>query len=124
MLGMRCEYCQREKMLRKDRTDLTYGSGLHGYTHEFVSTLSEKQQIDVLAKSIDVLTKFTGKKPKGWTAPAWDTSKQIVRLLEEFGIEYDHSFMHVRSFQTSSVRSTTLFLLRLLLSRYMLMKNH
>jgi peptidoglycan/xylan/chitin deacetylase (PgdA/CDA1 family) len=40
----------------------------------------------VLAKSIDVVTKFTGKKPKGWTAPAWDTSKEAIRLLEEFGI--------------------------------------
>jgi peptidoglycan/xylan/chitin deacetylase (PgdA/CDA1 family) len=61
-------------------------SGLHGYTHEFVSTLNEQQQRDVLAKSIDVLTKFTGKKPKGWTAPAWNTSKETIRLLEEFGI--------------------------------------
>ncbi|EMD92977.1 hypothetical protein COCC4DRAFT_40745 [Bipolaris maydis ATCC 48331] len=68
--------------------------GLHGYTHEFVSTLSEQQQRDVLAKSIQVLTDMVGKKPRGWTAPAWSTSKETVALLEEFGIEYDHSFMH------------------------------
>lgn len=61
-------------------------SGLHGYTHEFVSTMNEQQQRDILSKSIDVLTKFLGKKPKGWTAPAWDTSKQTIRLLEEYGI--------------------------------------
>lgn len=60
--------------------------GLHGYTHEFVSTLSEQQQRDVLAKSIQVLTDFVGKKPRGWTAPAWSTSKETVSLLEEFGI--------------------------------------
>lgn len=64
-----------------------------------------------MGKSIEVLTKFTGKKPRGWTAPAWDTSKQTIKVLEEFGIvsflfcsldiddpdkiqEYDHSFMH------------------------------
>jgi peptidoglycan/xylan/chitin deacetylase (PgdA/CDA1 family) len=69
-------------------------SGLHGYTHEFVSTLTEQQQKDVLTKSIQVLTDFTGKHPKGWTAPAWSTSKETIKLLEEFGIEYDHSFMH------------------------------
>jgi predicted deacetylase len=40
------------------------------------------------------MTAFTGKKPRGWTAPCWSTSKETVRLLEEFGIEYDHSFMH------------------------------
>ncbi|KAF2875260.1 glucose 1-dehydrogenase [Massariosphaeria phaeospora] len=79
--------------------------GLHGYTHELVSTLSEEQQRDVLAKSIKVLTEVTGKKPRGWTAPAWSTSNETVKLLEEFGIcqllkrpnsaqEYDHSFMH------------------------------
>jgi peptidoglycan/xylan/chitin deacetylase (PgdA/CDA1 family) len=61
-------------------------SGLHGYTHEHVSQLSEQQQRDVLTKSIDVLTKFTGKRPKGWTAPAWDTSKEAIKLLEDYGI--------------------------------------
>jgi peptidoglycan/xylan/chitin deacetylase (PgdA/CDA1 family) len=61
-------------------------SGLHGYSHEHVGTLSAQQQRDVLTKSIDVLTNFTGEKPKGWTAPAWNTSKETVHLLEEFGI--------------------------------------
>ena len=60
--------------------------GLHGYTHEFVSTLSEEQQRDVLKKSIDVLTDIVGKRPRGWTAPAWSTSRETVTLLEEFGI--------------------------------------
>ncbi|KAH8724322.1 hypothetical protein GQ44DRAFT_618695, partial [Phaeosphaeriaceae sp. PMI808] len=68
--------------------------GLHGYTHEFVSTLSEEQQRDVLKKSIEVLTSIVGKRPRGWTAPAWSTSPETIKLLEEFGIEYDHSFMH------------------------------
>ena len=40
----------------------------------------------MLTRSIDVLTKFTGKKPKGWAAPAWDTSKESIRLLEEYGV--------------------------------------
>jgi peptidoglycan/xylan/chitin deacetylase (PgdA/CDA1 family) len=68
--------------------------GLHGYTHEFVSTLSPQQQRDVMAKSVQVLKDFTGTHPKGWTAPAWSTSVDTVKILEEFGIEYDHSFMH------------------------------
>jgi peptidoglycan/xylan/chitin deacetylase (PgdA/CDA1 family) len=60
--------------------------GLHGYTHEFVSGLSEKQERDVLKRCIEILTAFTGKRPRGWTAPAWTTSKQSIKLLEEFGI--------------------------------------
>ncbi|GAB7355255.1 hypothetical protein MBLNU459_g5802t1 [Dothideomycetes sp. NU459] len=74
--------------------DAGHEIGLHGYTHEFVSELSPQQERDVLAKTIDILTKFTGKKPRGWTAPAWATSKRSIQLLEEFGIEYDHSLMH------------------------------
>lgn len=86
-------------------------SGLHGYTHELVSTLTEQQERDVLARSIEVAKGLTGKMPKGWTAPAWSTSKRSIKLLEEYGLvcflvvkllrqlltelqEYDHSFMH------------------------------
>jgi peptidoglycan/xylan/chitin deacetylase (PgdA/CDA1 family) len=59
-----------------------------------VSTLSEQQQRDVLDKSIKVATAFTGKKPKGWTAPAWSTSKETIKLLEEFGIVRAYIFDH------------------------------
>lgn len=69
-------------------------SGLHGYSHEYVSGLSVQQERDVLSKSIDILTSFTGKKPRGWTGPAWTASPQTVSLLEEMGIVYDHTFMH------------------------------
>ena len=74
--------------------DMWLPSGLHGYTHEFVSQLSPRQEREVLQKSVDVITSFTGKKPRGWTAPAWTPSPSTVKLLEEFGLEYDHSFMH------------------------------
>jgi peptidoglycan/xylan/chitin deacetylase (PgdA/CDA1 family) len=73
------------KQIRKI-VDKDHEIALHGYTHEFVSTLSEQQQRDVLEKSIQVLTDIVGKKPRGWTAPAWSTSKETIQLLEEFGI--------------------------------------
>ena len=68
--------------------------GLHGYTHEYVSRLSITQQLDVLTRCIDALTSFTGQKPLGFTAPAWSTSPDLIPMLEDFGILYDHSFMH------------------------------
>ncbi|KAL1633933.1 hypothetical protein SLS58_010877 [Diplodia intermedia] len=75
--------------------DAGHELGLHGYTHEYPSALSAQQQRDVLARSIDVLTAFAGgTRPKGYTAPAWRTSDELVPLLQEFGIQYDHSFMH------------------------------
>lgn len=47
-----------------------------------------------MAKSIDVYKKFTGKYPKGWVAPAWELSPKTMQILEDFGIEYDHSMLH------------------------------
>lgn len=48
--------------------------------------LTEGQERDVLAKSIEAAIKFTGKHPKGWTAPSWRTSSRTIELLEEFGL--------------------------------------
>lgn len=61
-------------------------SGLHGYTHEHVDMLTEQQEREVLVKSIEAVIKFTGKPPKGWTAPSWRTSSRSIKLLEEFGL--------------------------------------
>jgi len=69
-------------------------SGLHGYTHEYVSRLTEEQERKVMAKSIEVYKEFTGKHPKGWAAPAWEVSPRSMKVLEDNGIEYDHSLMH------------------------------
>lgn len=74
--------------------DAGHEIGLHGYTHEYISELSAKEQKSILTRSIDSLTKFCGKKPLGYTAPAWTTSRELIPQLEEAGILYDHSFMH------------------------------
>lgn len=47
-----------------------------------------------MAKSIEVYKEFTGKHPKGWVAPAWETSPNTMQILEDYGIEYDHSMFH------------------------------
>ncbi|BGP44241.1 hypothetical protein JCM10450v2_000052 [Rhodotorula kratochvilovae] len=78
--------------------DAGHEIGLHNYTHEEPGTLSAEQLEAVLVKSIEVITEFTGKKPAGFTAPCWDNHPDQIRLLEKYGIEYDHSFMH-RDFQ-------------------------
>ena len=74
--------------------DAGHEIALHGYSHEYPSLLSAEQQQAVLDKSIEILTKFCGKKPQGYTAPAWATSKELIPQLEAAGILYDHSFMH------------------------------
>lgn len=69
-------------------------SGLHGYTHEAVSRLTIEQERAVMAKSIEVYKEFTGRHPRGWVAPSWEVSPNSMQILEDFGIEYDHSMLH------------------------------
>jgi peptidoglycan/xylan/chitin deacetylase (PgdA/CDA1 family) len=47
-----------------------------------------------MVKSIDVMKKITGRSPKGYTAPGWQVSKELLPMLEQYGLEYDHSLMH------------------------------
>lgn len=68
-------------------------SGLHGYTHEYVTRLTEEQERKVMAKSIEVYKEFTGHHPRGWAAPAWEISSRSMKVLEDFDISYDHSLM-------------------------------
>lgn len=74
--------------------DAGHELGLHGYTHEHPNQLSVEQQQAVLDRSVEVLTAFTGQKPRGYTAPAWATTRQTIHMLAKAGIIYDHSFMH------------------------------
>lgn len=65
----------------------------HGYLHEHPNELSKEEELYWLQRSIDVIQKYTGKKPRGWRAPWWNFSKYSVDLLAENGLIYDSSLM-------------------------------
>jgi peptidoglycan/xylan/chitin deacetylase (PgdA/CDA1 family) len=68
--------------------------GIHGYTHENPLAMTREQEIAVLDKSIALVEKLSGKKPRGYVAPWWEFSNATNDLLLERGIKYDHSLMH------------------------------
>ncbi|KAJ5341779.1 Glycoside hydrolase/deacetylase beta/alpha-barrel [Penicillium brevicompactum] len=74
--------------------DAGHEIGLHGYSHENPSSLSAEQQRDILDKTYNMLTDFCGKPPRGIVAPWWEASAEMVDLLLQYGIEYDHSMSH------------------------------
>lgn len=74
--------------------DAGHEIGLHGYSHENPTAMTLEQQRDVLEKTVKQLTEFAGKPPKGSVAPWWETSDEGVRMLLDYGIEYDHSLSH------------------------------
>lgn len=53
-----------------------------------------EQQQDVLKKTLQLLTDFCGKPPRGSVAPWWETSQEGVDMLLSHGVEYDHSMSH------------------------------
>ena len=67
--------------------------GVHGWVHEPIPQLSEKEERELMKKAIDTLTKITGKRPVGYRSPSWYFNPQTLPILKEFGFIYDSSLM-------------------------------
>ena len=65
--------------------------GAHGYLHENPIAMSAVQEEAVLVKSIEVIEKLSGRKPRGYVAPWWEMSAATAALLQKYGFKYDHS---------------------------------
>jgi len=65
--------------------------GAHGYLHENPVAMTAQQEEDVLVKSIELIEKLTGEKPRGYVAPWWEMSSNTAALLQKYGFKYDHS---------------------------------
>ena len=84
--------------------DAGHELGLHGYSHENPLAMTPQQEEDILVYTIDLLEKFTGKRPTGYVAPWWEFSNVTNDLLLKHGVKYDHSLMH-RDFVPYYVRT-------------------
>ena len=60
---------------------------LTGGTRHF-DLLSRDQQKAILEKIISIQTNFLRKRPRGFTAPAWANSPDLIELLEQHDITY------------------------------------
>lgn len=80
--------------------------GAHGYSHENPIAMSPQQEEDVLAKSVELIEQFTGRRPKGYVAPWWEMSESTAALLHKYGFSYDHS-QNYRDFTPSTPASAT-----------------
>ncbi|WP_067935041.1 polysaccharide deacetylase family protein [Alicyclobacillus kakegawensis] len=68
--------------------------GAHGYSHENPIAMTERQEEEVLLRSIELIEQLSGKRPTGYVAPWWEFSNITNELLLKHGIKYDHSLMH------------------------------
>jgi len=68
--------------------------GVHGWTHEFWPGLSgEAEEKRLLTRSIEYLTKATGKRPVGVRAPGSGFSPHTFDLIKQAGFVYDSSLL-------------------------------
>ncbi|WP_282609724.1 polysaccharide deacetylase [Pelagibius sp. Alg239-R121] len=65
----------------------------HGYIHEHPNELSGEEEAYWFRRSIDVIEKHTGQRPRGFRAPLYNMSEQTVELMAEEGFLYDASLM-------------------------------
>ena len=67
--------------------------GYHGYIHEAPNSLSHDQEHDWMCRSIEIIERHTGKRPRGNRAPLYHMSAKTPELLAMEGFLYDSSLM-------------------------------
>ncbi len=67
--------------------------GLHGYLHEKLAYLDQRQEEDILLKSLEILTRLSGNRPVGYRAPWFELNPWTPRLLQDHGLLYCASAM-------------------------------
>ncbi len=74
--------------------DAGHEIGAHGYSHENPVAMKPQQEAAVLARSVELVEKLSGKRPRGYVAPWWEMSAVTAELLLKQGFRYDHSQGH------------------------------
>ena len=67
--------------------------GHHGYLHEHPNERPVDEERYWLQRSIDVIERHTGQRPRGYRAPLYKFSESTLDLLLEEGFAYDASLM-------------------------------
>ncbi|MCB1378178.1 MAG: polysaccharide deacetylase family protein [Alphaproteobacteria bacterium] len=67
--------------------------GQHGYIHEDPIETRGEAQAAAFARALDVHMKHIGRKPRGYRAPVYNITQQVIDLLVANGFVYDSSLM-------------------------------
>lgn len=82
-------YPKTVELILKDGHELAH----HGYLHEHPNELSAEEELYWLQRGIEVITNFSGQRPRGWRAPMYNFSKNSLEFLAKEGFLYDSSLM-------------------------------
>lgn len=65
----------------------------HGYLHERTDTLAPDEEEGILARSVEIVERTTGRRPRGYRSPAWELTEASVPLLRKYGFLYSSNMM-------------------------------
>jgi peptidoglycan-N-acetylglucosamine deacetylase len=84
-------------LLHPDETRACVAAGheiaLHGWIHEWNTTLDRDSERDLLQRSVDTLERLSGSRPVGIRTPSWDFSEHTLDLIRDLHLTYDSSLM-------------------------------
>ena len=67
--------------------------GIHGWIHEFTSSLEKGEERMLMQRSLDTLEEIAGRRPVGIRTGSWEYSENTLELINELGLFYDSSLM-------------------------------
>lgn len=67
--------------------------GAHGHLHEQLAHVNPTEEEEILVKSIEILERHTGEKPRGYRAPWFEINPGTPDLLQKYGFLYNASLM-------------------------------
>ena len=73
--------------------DAGHEVGCHGWAHEDLAKLDRAAVRDVMLRSTEAVAAASGHRPRGFRAPYWSLSEDVLELVEELGFTYDSSLM-------------------------------
>ncbi|MGH3217947.1 MAG: polysaccharide deacetylase family protein [Streptosporangiaceae bacterium] len=65
----------------------------HGCFHEYIPGLDAARERHLMEVQLQQFDQVVGGQPRGYRSPAWDHSPITLKLLEEFGFDWDSSLM-------------------------------
>lgn len=91
--GPAMSFTMAPEMIELIQASRRHEIGIHGWIHEYNSTLSLRDERRLLKKAVERMTELTGETPVGYRAPSWNFSNNTLGLLLEMGFLYDSSLM-------------------------------
>lgn len=83
---------ERNEALVKDVVARGHEVAHHSYSHRWIVSLSPEEEREEMQRGMDVLTRITGQRPRGWRSPAAEFSAITLDLVQEYGFDYSSNF--------------------------------